>query len=305
MILIVPSLSIAGVREFTLTAAEGEIELKGVRFPIWTYNGEFPGPVIRVKEGDIVRIRLRNRSGAKHGLFFHGLRVSNIIALQEQVPVDPGYEYTYEFKAEPAGTHLYHCSWNMAEHLSRGMFGVFIVEAEEEKSFDREFVYIISDWDSRANSGEHAHETGHPANIMDNDITAINNRAVAGDNPQVMEAREGERVRLRIANIGHLPHRLRFPGGFLVTHEDGYPISEPMAREALTIYPGKSHDISIVAGAGKWPLYHSIELPGPFGSATGDGAADASGHGHDEHKHDTKQVKEDVAIVLDVRGGQR
>ena len=91
--LVVPSLSEAAVKEFTLTVTEGEIELKGVKFSIWKYNNEFPGPVIRVKEGDTVRIKLRNTSGTKHGLFFHGLKVHNRMALQEQEPVDPGYEY--------------------------------------------------------------------------------------------------------------------------------------------------------------------------------------------------------------------
>ncbi|MBI5970398.1 MAG: multicopper oxidase domain-containing protein [Deltaproteobacteria bacterium] len=302
LILTVPSISGAQVKEFTLTVTEGEIELKGVKFPVWTYNNEFPGPVIRVKEGDTVRIKLRNMSGAKHGMFFHGLRVDNRIALQEQVPVDPGYEYVYEFEAQPAGTHLYHCSWKMAEHLNRGMFGLFIVEAKEEKGFDREFAYVISDWNSRADSGGHGQ--GHPANIMDNDITTINNKAVTAHAPQVMDAKDGERVRVRIANIGYLPHKLRFPKGFLVTHEDGYPISEPKTQETLTIYPGKSHDISIAAVEGKWPLYHNVERP----SAAEKGGAEASGHGHDGQKYDVKKIQEDtslneeIGLVLDVKG---
>ncbi len=304
--LVVPSLSGAEVKEITLTATEGEMDLKGVKFKIWTYNDRFPGPVIRVKEGDDVRIKLRNKSGARHGMFFHGLRIDNRLALQEQVPVDPGYEYVYEFKAGPAGTHMYHCSMNMAEHLSRGMFGLFIVEAKEEKRFDREFEYVISDWSSRADSSGHG--LGHPASIMDNDITAINDRAVTGDNPHVMDARDGERVRVRIANMGHLPHKLRFGKGFLVTHEDGYPISEPMAREALTIHPGKSNDISIVAGAGKWTFYHSVDMPMPLAAKEGEGAAQTSGHGHDGHeghKANIERGKEAAAIILDVKAKKR
>ena len=76
-----------------------------------------------MKQGDTVRAKLKNLSGAKHGMFFHGVKVDSRTALQKQEPVDPDFEYVYEFKAEPVGTHLYHCSYNMAEHLSKGMFG--------------------------------------------------------------------------------------------------------------------------------------------------------------------------------------
>ncbi|MEK6791821.1 MAG: multicopper oxidase domain-containing protein [Deltaproteobacteria bacterium] len=300
----------AEMREFTLSVTEGEIDLKGVRVPVWMYNGVFPGPEIRVKQGDTVRVKLKNLSGAKHGMFFHGVKVDSRTALQEQEPVDPDFEYVYEFKAEPVGTHLYHCSYNMAEHLSKGMFGAFIVEGKDEKKYDKEFVYIISDWSSRAASGKTSHESGHPASMKDNDITTINNKVIAGDEPLLMEVRNGETVRVRIANLGLLPHKLRFPQGLVatVTHEDGYLISNPRIHDALTIYPGKSHDLAIVAVKGKWPLYHSIDMPRPaFGA---EGATNVSHDGHkDGHKHDTKtkeiktkQVVEDVAIVLEVKG---
>src|SRR3989338_3038836 len=85
----------AGVKEFTFVVAEGNIELNGTKFSVWTYNGTVPGPEIRVKEGDIVRVKLQNKSGAKHGMFFHGLHVPPKVAMQEDVPVEPGYEYTY------------------------------------------------------------------------------------------------------------------------------------------------------------------------------------------------------------------
>lgn len=305
----------AEVREFTLTVTEGTVDLKGARVPIWTYNGAFPGPEIRVKEGDTVRIKLKNLSGANHGLFFHGLRVGNRIALQEQVPVEPGYEYVYEFSAEPAGTHLYHCAYNMAEHLSRGMYGPFIVEAKDEKKYDKEFVYIISDWNVSDVSGKTMHEAGHPRNTMDSDVTTINDKVVAGDDPLVFEAGVGETVRLRIGNIGHLPHRLRLAGGFLLTHEDGYAIAKPESHEALVIPPGKRYDVVIKAkAAGRRQIYHSTEKPKPFSAAIEGGVSEETRHAeHDGHgaglektkKGLIEEVKEEVAIVMDVKADLR
>jgi plastocyanin len=327
----------ANVKEFIFVVTEGNIELDGTKFSVWTYNGTVPGPEIRVKEGDTVRVKLQNKSGAKHGIFFHGLHVPPKVAMQEEVPVDPGYEYTYEFIAKPSGTHLYHCSYNMAEHLTRGLYGAFIVEAKpvpagskqgDEPKSDKEFVYILSDWNSKTEKGEDHHGAGHPRSMLDNDITTINERAVTGDNPIIMEAKKGERIRIRLANIGHLPHTLRFADGFLVTHEDGYPIPQPKTQDSLTIYPGKRHDIVVTAGnPGKATFYHSVNMPKSAGERLQElespkKKSDERKHehtkvshdsSHDEHKPASEGFnrekdkiradKELPILVLDVRGG--
>lgn len=289
---------LAETREFTLTVTEGTIDLNGTKFVVWTFNGTVPGPEIRVREGDTVRIRLRNQSGAKHGLFFHGLHVPPRVALQEEVPVDPGYEYAYEFIAKPSGTHLYHCSWNMAEHLSRGLYGLFIVETADEPKYDQEFVYILSDWNSKAAKGEGHHEMGHPRTMMDYDITTMNGRAVTGDHPVTMDVREGKRVKVRLANIGHLPHTVTFPEGFTITHEDGYPIFEPRKASSITLYPGKRHDIAIILDRpGKFPFYHRVTLPPSFTER------EFYQEGHDQHDpvDAHKLTRGDVILILDVK----
>ncbi|MBI5039199.1 MAG: multicopper oxidase domain-containing protein [Nitrospirae bacterium] len=318
---IFPNSAPAEIKEFILTVREGEINLGGDKSMVWTYNGTVPGPEIRVREGDTVKIKLVNESGAKHGLFFHGLSVNPRVALQEQeIFVDPGYEYTYgEFIAKPAGTHLYHCSWNMAEHLSRGLYGAFIVEAKDEQKFDKEFVYILSDWSSKVSKGEEHYGAGHPRTIMDNDITTINERVITGDNPIIMDTKEGEKIRIRLANIGQLPHTLRFPGGFLITHEDGYIISVPQEQESLTIYPGKRYDIVITAAKpGRWPFYHSIVMPGGMEERLMEVESPEKAHegyshespgvspmvSNDEHEGHTKElVKEVPILVMNVMGG--
>lgn len=302
--LLSPQIVNAELREFTFTVTEGQIELNGTKFMVWKYNNQFPGPEIRVKEGDTVRVKLRNMSGAKHGLFFHGLHVNPRTSLQEQeIFVDPGYEYTYgEFIAKPAGTHLYHCSWNMAEHLSRGLYGAFIVEASDEPRYDKEFVFILSDWSSKIAKGEGHHEPGHPRAMMDNDITTINDRAVTGNNPVIIDVKKGEKIRIRLANIGFLPHTLRFQEGFVITHEDGYRMTEPKGQYSLTIYPGKRYDIVIVASRpGKFPFYHSINFPMPLVEY------ESHQEGPDKHDYDdrNKPMKEDVVLILDVKEEER
>ncbi|MBI3813699.1 MAG: multicopper oxidase domain-containing protein [Nitrospinae bacterium] len=250
----------ANIKEFTFVVTEGNIELNGTKFMVWKYNDSFPGPEIRVKEGDTVRVKLQNKSSAKHGMFFHGLHVSPKVAMQEEVAVAPDYEYIYEFVAKPSGTHFYHCSYNMAEHLDRGMYGAFIVEGKDDEKFDKEFIYIIDDWNSKAAKGESHHEMGHPRSLMDYDITTINGKTIT-NNPAVIEAKAGEKIKIRLINAGSLPHALRLPEGFVITHEDSYPLPEHRKETFLTTYGGQRHDIVITPERkGKLIFYHSINF---------------------------------------------
>ena len=98
------------LREWTLTAEDKEIELApGVCFTAWTYNGRVPGPTLRCREGDRLRITFVNASAHPHTIHFHGIHPSSM----DGVPglgagqIGPGGRTVYEFDAQPAGVHLY------------------------------------------------------------------------------------------------------------------------------------------------------------------------------------------------------
>ncbi|WP_435364351.1 multicopper oxidase domain-containing protein [Haloarchaeobius sp. DYHT-AS-18] len=128
------------VREFNLTAIDVEIEiLPGIKFPMWTYNGQVPGPTIRVEEGDLVRINFRNGSD-KHAHTIHP-HLKNLNPDMDGTPtngpglIEPGDEpFTYEWQAEPMGTHLYHChTMPLKAHVHRGLYGAMIVDPKPER----------------------------------------------------------------------------------------------------------------------------------------------------------------------------
>ena len=300
----------ANVKEFTFVVTEGDIELNDTKFMVWKYNDSLPGPEIRVKEGDTVRVKLQNKSGAKHGMFFHGLHVPPKVAMQEEVAVEPGYEYVYEFVAKPSGTHLYHCSYNMAEHLDRGLYGAFIVEAKDDAKFDKEFVYIIDDWNSKTAKGESHHGMGHPRDMKDYDITTINSKSITGS-PVVMDVKAGEKIRVRLISIGNLPHTLRLPEGFTITHEDSYPLPEPRKENSLTLLGGQRYDIVVTPEKkGKLSFYHSINFPPTLSQKLAELSNSEHKHdenhasqrqAHSEQKVDFKDNKEEIAIIMDVR----
>jgi FtsP/CotA-like multicopper oxidase with cupredoxin domain len=136
------------LREWTLVAGDKEIEVApGVHYPAWTYNGRVPGPTLRAREGDLLRVRFVNSSEHPHTIHFHGLHP----AVMDGVPgvgaglIDTGGETTYEFTAEPFGLHLYHChAGPLAEHIARGLYGAFIVDPKGGRSDADELAMVMN-----------------------------------------------------------------------------------------------------------------------------------------------------------------
>jgi manganese oxidase len=136
------------VHTYRFSAFAKTVEIApGVMFPAWTYNGRIPGPTIRVREGDRVRIAFTNTTDHHHGVHFHGIHPGSMDAAIAQVP--PGSQFTYEFDAEPFGVHLYHCHASpLAEHVARGLYGAFIVDPKQGwRRAEHEFVMVMSGFD--------------------------------------------------------------------------------------------------------------------------------------------------------------
>ena len=112
------------VQEKLMTVAPGFVQ------QVWTFNGTVPGPVIRVKVGDTVRIHLKNpaTNTLSHSVDFHA---SQVAWNDEMTSIKPGEEKLYEWKAEYAGVWMYHCGTAPAlHHIANGMFGMVIVEPQ-------------------------------------------------------------------------------------------------------------------------------------------------------------------------------
>jgi FtsP/CotA-like multicopper oxidase with cupredoxin domain len=131
------------LREFEINAINKDIEVApGIHYPAWVYNGRIPGPTLRVREGDRVRIHFGNGSGHPHTMHFHGIHASEMDGALEVV--QPGESFVYEFDAEPFGLHLYHChSAPLAKHIAKGLYGAFIIDPQQGRPpADREFIMV-------------------------------------------------------------------------------------------------------------------------------------------------------------------
>ena len=181
------------LREYSIVAFNKDIELlPGTFYAAWTYNGRVPGPTIRCREGDLLRITFTNAGDHPHSMHFHGVHPGNMDGVFDAASglIQPGETYVYEFEAEPFGLHLYHChAFPLADHISKGLYGMFIVDpADPWDEVDHEFAMVMAGFDLDFDGG--------------NDIYMVNTIPFhfdLGRNP--IRIRVGETVRIFLANL--------------------------------------------------------------------------------------------------------
>ena len=135
------------VREFELVAVDTTITIApGVEFSAWAYNGQVPGPTLRVEEGDLVRIEFTNAGEHAHTIHPH---LKNTDPRMDGIPqtgpgvISSGESFTYEWVAHPAGVHLYHChSLPLKAHIHRGLYGTIVVDPDPERVAEQPREYV-------------------------------------------------------------------------------------------------------------------------------------------------------------------
>ncbi len=135
------------VREFHMEASTSTLELNSsTSFVSWNFNGRVPGPTLRVKEGDRVRVIFHNQGGHAHSIHFHGIHKAEADGVK---PVRHGTSTVYEFDAEPYGVHLYHChTAPVTRHISKGLYGMFIIDPPQPRVPADEMVMIMAGYDT-------------------------------------------------------------------------------------------------------------------------------------------------------------
>lgn len=119
------------VFEITASAIKWQIDAQLKPVDAVAYNGTWPGPTIRVTEGERVRVIHHNNLDESTGMHFHGQAVPNAmdgVPFITQPPIKPGGTFAYEFNAGPSGSHMYHSHHNATDQVGRGMLGAFLVD---------------------------------------------------------------------------------------------------------------------------------------------------------------------------------
>ncbi|HEY1385022.1 MAG TPA: multicopper oxidase family protein [Dongiaceae bacterium] len=192
-----------GVREIRIAAAPGRASLvgSGPQTDVLAYDGKVPGPTLRLKQGEPVRIVVENRLDQDTTVHWHGVRVPNAmdgVPGLTQPPIRPGESFAYAFTPPDAGTFWYHPHAHSLEQLGRGLAGALIVEPAEQYPIDREILWMLGDWRLKPD----AQIAGGFGNPMEARMSGRIGNAVTinGTPPAAEPVRAGERIRLRLLN---------------------------------------------------------------------------------------------------------
>jgi FtsP/CotA-like multicopper oxidase with cupredoxin domain len=248
-----------GAREFDLTCEKTRWEVTpGVIVDALSYNGQVPGPIIRVTENERVRVKVTNKTDQTTGVHWHGQRVPNKmdgVPFITQPVIKPGETFVYEFVARPFGSHMYHSHHNATEQVGRGMLGPLLVMPKGrgvDPAYDKDELFIFND----QLGGLTINGKGFPATIP-------------------YTAKLGQRIRFRFMNEGAQIHPAHLHGLTLeVFARDGYPLPQPFRCDTINVAPGERWDAIVLADEpGVWAFHchilnHAESSAGMFGMVT-------------------------------------
>lgn len=264
----------------------------GVTANALTYNGLLPGPLLRVRHGQRVRVRYVSRCGCGEPttIHWHGMILPNAmdgVAGITQPGVKDGGSFTYEFAPGPPGTRWYH-DHAAGMNAMLGLFGMFVIEDPRDEPADAEFAVVLHDVPRTPSIGLAMRGRSdapmldpvdspemlamHPGDRMGDEVSylahAINGASYPQTKPLVV--RVGQRVRLRVLNANLTQTRyLRLAGHQLrVTHADGNPLAQPLTVDILRLGVAERLDAWFeVRQPGAWLLHALTSDPLSFEQA--------------------------------------
>jgi nitrite reductase (NO-forming) len=232
-----PPYNPADVVDVTFTMDDNQVieVAQGTYYEAWTFNGQLPGPVIRVKQGATVNVTLVNQGRLPHSLDFHSARTP----ISNYRNVSPGESFAWSFVATVPGVYMYHCGTAPAlQHIGNGMYGVMIVDPDPPLApADHEYVLLQSEFylgDRQPNgviSGDF-----FKMQRIDPDIVAFNgHQSQYRDHP--LTAEPGELVRLYVVDAGPtLNASFHVVGGiFDRVYANGNPAPENTVKGIQTV----------------------------------------------------------------------
>lgn len=280
-----PIISADGTKQYTLTASTFHWELfPGTTVKAWGYNGQVPGPVIHVKVGDKVEIKVINKLPQATTLHLHGLAVPNqmdgVPSMKDEMgmevgtqkPIPSGGQFIYKFTVTPqmVGTHYYHSHVNDDFQVDKGLHGVLIVDPQkpEKVKYDVDAIYEMASWKIGGSESEN--------------VFTLNGKAFP-ETPE-LQVKKGQRVRIRLINASaeesHVMHLHGYT--FKIIASDGNLIVNPKSANTIDLGPSQTVDISFIANnPGKWMFHchildHTIN-PGTNGDGSSNEMADMGG----------------------------
>ena len=230
----------------------------GLSAECWGYNGGTPGPTIEAVEGDRVRLYVTNKLPEPTTVHWHGLIVPNGmdgVSGLNQKPIGVGETFVYELTLKQPGTFMYHSHFDEMTQIALGMVGMLIVHPRRPVGppVDRDFVLMSHEW--RLDVGA---RRPNPNEMTDWNLLTFNGKSFPATQPLLVKT--GERVRIRLGNLGPMDHHpIHLHGlNFVVTATDGgYVPQSAQYPETTVILPvGTTRVIEFVPSEpGDWAMH--------------------------------------------------
>jgi len=239
------------LRSFDIVAAETELPLiDGAKLRVWAYNNQVPGPTLRIRLGDTLRVRFTNKLPQATTIHWHGVRVPNAmdgVPNATQPPIEPGQSFTYEFTPKDAGTFWFHPHVRSSEQVERGLYGVLIVEDRQPPAYSQDIVWVFDDW--LLGSDRQLFAEFNTRHDLAMDGRWGNTVTVNGRTDTTLHVGPNERIRLRLLNSSN--GRIYAPdfgeAKVDIIAVDGLYLRKPIPLERFELAPGNRLDLDITS----------------------------------------------------------
>jgi manganese oxidase len=243
---LVPTIE-SGIKVFSLEASVVQWEVApGARYEAWAYNGTVPGPEIRVKQGETIKVRLKNSLPESTSIHWHGVEIADNkqdgVTFVTQDPIKPGQTYEYTLTPINCGSHMYHSHHAADAQVPLGLLGPFVVDC------------VTTPVPAFA-----AHDTEYTEVLSDGPLGfSINGKGFPATAPIV--AKVGEKTLVRFMNEGLIIHPMHLHGHrMLVVAKDGNYLPAPYEADTLNIAPGERYDVIVTSlYPGAWAFHCHI-----------------------------------------------
>lgn len=252
----------------------------GVTTPVWAFCAEgdgvepvhgeacgVPGPTIHVNEGDTIVLAFRNDHTIPHTVHVHGwhpyaMDMHGNGALGGSMVAEAGETETIRWKAEPAGTFIYHCHFDTPTHMDMGMYGAFIVHDRSEPHPDVEYVAVLDEW-------RISDEPAFVGNIPAYNFFTISGKSFPLTQPIIAD--KGDHVRIHMVNAGYEWHAMHVHGYTPDSWEGVAGPKHAVPTDVREIAPGQSVVLDFKADReGIW-LMHDHVVPRVTAGSDGSG----------------------------------
>jgi FtsP/CotA-like multicopper oxidase with cupredoxin domain len=244
-----PVLEADGTKVFDVTASVIDWETEpGKMVKAWAYNGQVPGPIIRVNVGDKVKVVLHNQLPESTDIHFHGVRVPNAmdgVDPYTQEPVKPGDSFTYSFTALEPAVGMYHSHHDAQVQVPNGLAGAFIIGDWKQLS-----LAAVKNMKNPPSITSIDQEVEMMLNDSGTIGLSLNGKSFPATQAYAMKV--GQTMMVQYFNEGLMTHpmHLHQPHGLIVAR-DGAPLDSPYYADTINIGPGE-----------RWTVLYTAQDPG-------------------------------------------